>query len=107
MVTSFEFETVEEFEEFAENARDKICSCILFSLGKAFEEGENDPIIFDVTVRHDTNIYEIFLNKSEWITGLTTCIEVFTDRNLPDEAIDTYLLIQKLKQEVDISELSS
>jgi len=101
MLTSFEFETIEDFEEFAENARDKICSCILFSLTKAFEEKENDPILFDVTVRDDINVYEIFLNRSEWITGLTSCIEVFTQSNLADQAIDAYLLVQKLKEEVD------
>jgi hypothetical protein len=98
MITSFEFDTVEDFEEFAENAREEICSCILFSLQKGYEDQEEDTILFDVTLKEDINIYEIFLNRAEWTTALDSCIEVFTDRNMSDEAIDAYLLRQKIKE---------
>jgi hypothetical protein len=107
MITSFEFETIEDFEEFAENARDRICSCILFSLDRAFEDKEEDTVLFDVSVKQDINIYEIFLNKAEWVTALNSCIEVFTNSNMSDEAIDAYLLIKKIKEEVEVSEKGS
>lgn len=97
MTTSFEFETVKELQQFAETARDEICSCILFSLNQAIEEDDDEPVVFDLSLKNGTDVYEMYLNKVEWDKALDTCLSFFTENNLSDQAIDTYLLIQKIK----------
>jgi hypothetical protein len=100
MTTSFEFETVEELQQFAENARDEICSCILLSLTKAFEDREIEPVIFTLNVENSPEIFEMYLQRQEWNKALSVCLDYFTVNNSPDQAIDTYFLIQKIDQEV-------
>jgi hypothetical protein len=98
MTTSFEFESVKELQQFAENARDEICSCIVLSLSQALEEGEEEPVIFELSLKEGSDLYEMYLNRAEWNKALDTCLEFFTDNNYPDQAIDTYFLIQKINE---------
>lgn len=99
MQTVLNFKTVDEFEDFTENARDEICSCILLSLQEAFELQEVEPVVlFEVDIDEDVNTYEIYLHRDEWVTALSGCLEVLTERNRSDEAIDAYLLIKKIKE---------
>jgi len=99
MQTVLNFKTVDEFEDFTENARDEICSCILLSLQEAFELQEVEPVVlFEVDIDEDINTYEIYLHRNEWVTALSGCLDVLTERNRNDEAIDAYLLIKKIKE---------
>lgn len=98
MTTSFEFETVKELQQFVESARDEICSCILFSLTQALEDGEEEPIVFDLSLKNGTDVYEMALNKEEWERALNTCLTYFSENNFPDQAIDTYFLLERIKQ---------
>lgn len=99
MQTVLNFKTVDEFEDFTENARDEICSCILLSLQEAFELQEVEPVVlFEVDIDEDINTYEIYLHRDEWVTALSGCLDVLTERNRNDEAIDAYLLIKKIKE---------
>jgi hypothetical protein len=101
MQTVLNFKTVDEFEDFTENARDEICSCILLSLQEAFELEETEPVVlFEVDIDEDINTYDIYLHRNEWVTALSGCLDVFTEYNRGDDAIDTYLLIKKI-EEVD------
>jgi hypothetical protein len=41
--------------------------------------------------------FEISLSKREWITALENCLKHYSEWEMGDEAIDTYLLIKELK----------
>lgn len=98
MTTSLNFNTVEEFTEYTQNARAEICSCILSSLQDAFEEEEEEPVVLEVTLNLSDFVYEIVIDRQEWITALTKCKDIFVESTLADEAIDAYQLIKKLEQ---------
>lgn len=103
MITSFEFETVEELQDFVENAKDKICSCILYSIEQALEEKEDEPVVFDMALKESLDLLEMYLHKDSWVKALNACLSYFTDNNFPDQAIDAYLLLEKIKDnEVEV-----
>jgi hypothetical protein len=41
--------------------------------------------------------FEISLTSKEWLTALENCLKHYSEWEMSDEAIDTYLLIKKLK----------
>jgi hypothetical protein len=41
--------------------------------------------------------FEISLSKKEWIIALENCLKHYSEWEMGDEAIDTYLLIKELK----------
>ena len=42
--------------------------------------------------------FEISLTSKEWITALENCLKHYSEWEMGDEAIDTYLLIKELKE---------
>lgn len=102
MTTSLKFNSLEEYIEYITTSKTDICSCILQGIENGLLEKDDNPEIFKFSIGKDSedqNAYSMFLDKKEWITGLSNCLRIFTDDNRSDDAIDTYLLIKKIYNE--------
>jgi hypothetical protein len=100
MSTLFEFDTVEEFDKLT-SEKVTICNCLLSAVQTGLNENNIQPVLFEITVKDSDYTYEIYLDRSEWPSGLQTCLEVYTASNKFDEAIDAYNLLKEVKAVVE------
>lgn len=100
MTTLLNFETIEEYTNYMENARAEICSCALQALLEAYDDKEDNPSIMSAAIANENEVYEMSLARNQWPVMLEKCLEILSEeKEYADDAIDAYLLLEKLKQE--------
>lgn len=100
MTTSLNFKTLDEYSKYMENARAEICSCTIQVLLDAYDEKDDNPAIMKATIAGEREIYEMFLDRDQWPAMLQKCLEILSEeKQYANDAIDAYLLLEKLKQE--------
>ena len=104
MTTSLNFKTIEEYKKYMETARAEICSCTLQVLQEAYEDKDDNPCIMSTTIDgvegSMKNVYEMCLSRDQWPMMLERCLHILSeDKQYANDAIETYLLLEKLKQD--------
>lgn len=100
MTTLLNFETIDEYSNYMETARAEICSCTIHVLEEAYLDKEDHPSIMTAAITGEDQVYEMSLSRSQWPIMLEKCLEILSESDrYADDAIDAYLLLEKLKQE--------
>lgn len=94
--------TVEGINEFSDMFREKtvdMTTSIRNSIQEALDQNKKTANLFEVEFEGVETIMEITLPRNQWKTALDNCLKHFHEWNMPDDEIDTFLLLKKLEQE--------
>lgn len=96
---TFTYSTLEEFEEayedsavLAEHSKE-----ILKAISEGFSKGLKEVEFFTIEVDHLEDAYTVKGKAADWEIILESCLRHFEKVGAVDESIDTYQLIQKIK----------
>lgn len=93
----FEFADMEEFTEFFSEKTPRMTLLIAKAISVAVRTKKKTANMFEVSIQGGDTSFEISLPKSQWETALGACLKYFEEWEMGDEAIDTYLLLKKIK----------
>ena len=93
----FEFKDMGEFTESFSERTPRMTLLIAKSISEAVKAKKKTANMFEVSIEGGDTSFEISLPKSQWETALGACLKYFEEWEMSDEAIDTYLLLKKVK----------
>ena len=91
-MTKLVLTSVEEFENLFNQKDVKITNGIVYGIRNAIHNKAKTANLFEIIFQHEDTYYEITLPKAQWGKALTSCIEKYEEREMWDDAIDTYNL---------------
>ena len=91
------FESTDQFSEFFKGKSPELTNAIVESIRDAFMFQKKTANLFEITFDASDSVFEISLSHKEWIVALENCLKHYSEWEMGDEAIDTYLLIKELK----------
>lgn len=92
-----QFENTEEFESLFKNKTLSVTRGIIQGIEKAMQQNKRTAQLFELEFIGADNVYEISLSQSQWVTALESCLEHLHARELPDEQIDCWKLLEAAK----------
>jgi hypothetical protein len=92
-----EIESLEELESIFRERSVDMTNNIREGIEEAMKNKKKTAILFEIFMDGMETSFEISLSKREWITALENCLKHYSEWEMGDEAIDTYLLIKELK----------
>ena len=87
-------------EEFTTTFRKKnvdVTNTIVQSIEKAMQKRDKTALLFEITFEEHDNLYEISLPQSQWQHALQSCLDFYHEKEMSDEAIDTWKLLEAVK----------
>ena len=93
-----EIESLEELESIFRERSVDMTNNIREGIEEAMKAKKKTAILFEICMDGMETSFEISLSKREWITALENCLKHYSEWEMGDEAIDTYLLIKELKE---------
>lgn len=98
-MTTYTYSTVEEFEDsyqdtavLAEHSK-----VIVKAISEGFQKELKEVDLFAIDIEHLSQYYVVKAKASEWVSALESCLRHLEKVGCVDEVIDTYQLIQKVK----------
>lgn len=91
------FGSTEEFESLFRNKSLAVTRGIIQGVEKAMQENKRTAQLFELQFDEVDTLYEISLPKSQWVTALESCLEHLHAKELPDEQIDCWKLLEAAK----------
>lgn len=91
------FNSTKEFEQLFKNKSTKVTNQIVSGIEKAMMGGHRSAVLFEITFEDYDRVFEISLPFSQWEVSLTSCLDHYHELNMPDEAIDTWKLLEAVK----------
>lgn len=92
------FKDIDEYSQYVRKNRELIIKAILDGIDYSIEHELTKALIFEVSFYNSSEIYEVTLDKTEWEHSLDVCMKEFLENNQSDNAIDTYLVQKKFKE---------
>ena len=92
-----QIESLEELESIFRERSVDMTNNIREGIEEAMKNKKKTAILFEIFMDGMETSFEISLSKREWITALENCLKHYSEWEMGDEAIDTYLLIKELK----------
>jgi hypothetical protein len=92
-----EIESLQELESIFRERSVDMTNNIREGIEEAMKSKKRTAILFEIFMDGMETSFEISLSKREWITALENCLKHYSEWEMGDEAIDTYLLIKELK----------
>jgi hypothetical protein len=93
-----EIESLEELEAIFRERSVDMTNNIREGIEEAMKAKKRTAILFEIFMEGMDTSFEISLSKKEWIIALENCLKHYSEWEMGDEAIDTYLLIKELKE---------
>ena len=97
------FDRFEDYTDYIKDNHVEICWTITRSIEKAVRGNKDEALLFEIYFAGQDFVYEITIDKPDWVDSLTRSIQVFTDNNESDKAIEAYeiqgLVIEVLELE--------
>lgn len=93
-----EIQSVDQLEDILKQRTADITTSIRDSIQQAFEHNKKTAVLFEITLEDTDVCFEVSITTKEWLTALNSCLADYHRWELEDDAIDTYLLIEKIKQ---------
>lgn len=101
-----EFESLKEYENYFTKNKLEVARTIAQGISKAHESEKEEALIFEIGFENsDQIVYEVSVEKKEWIRSLDACLDIFTKEEDSDNAIDTFLIKKKLLSKKDVKSL--
>tara|TARA_B100000212_G_scaffold81185_1_gene58193 strand:+ start:2016 stop:2312 length:297 start_codon:yes stop_codon:yes gene_type:complete len=91
------FRTTEEFEALFKNKTLSVTRSIIQGIEKAMQNNNRTANLFEVTFENAEMAYEISLPQREWVVALESCLQHLHARELSDEQIDCWKLLEAAK----------
>jgi len=92
-----QFKTTDEFEQLFKNKTLAVTRGIVQGVEKAMQKNKRTAPLFEIEFEGADNIFEISLPQSQWVNALESCLEHLHARELPDEQIDCWKLLEAAK----------
>ena len=92
-----QIESLEELEGIFREKSVDMTNNIREGIEEAMKAKKKTAILFEIFMEGMDTSFEISLSKKEWIIALENCLKHYSEWEMGDEAIDTYLLIKELK----------
>ena len=86
------FHTFEEYQDYIQNNPVNVCQALYESIDEALRSNNDDALMYEIYFRNQDYVYEVFLEKENWIDSLDRCVEIFSDNNKSNLAIEAYEL---------------
>lgn len=88
------FHTFEEYQDYIQDNPVQVCEALYKSIDEALRTNEEDALMFEIFFANQDYVYEVFLEKENWTDSLERCVEIFSEHNQANLAIDAYELKQ-------------
>lgn len=92
------FESLIEFQKYLELNQEKNNTRIVQAIEDALENKSEIATIFEVEIESLEYLIEISLERGKWEEALETVLKQYTEKEDTDKAIDTWLLLKKVKE---------
>jgi len=92
-----QIESLKELENIFRERSVDMTNNIREGIEEAMKSKKRTAILFEIFMDGMDTSFEISLSKKEWIIALENCLKHYSEWEMGDEAIDTYLLIKELK----------
>lgn len=93
------FNTTDEFEGLFKRKTLSVTRSIVNGIDTAVKKNKKTAPLFEISFDDVETMYEISLPKSQWNQALNTCLEHLHSVGTPDEQIDCWQLLEKIKNE--------
>lgn len=93
-----QIESLEELEGIFREKSVDMTNNIREGIEEAMKNKKKTALLFEIELDRMDTTFEISLTSKEWITALENCLKHYSEWEMGDEAIDTYLLIKELKE---------
>jgi hypothetical protein len=93
-----QIESLEELEGIFREKSVDMTNNIREGIAEAMKNKKKTALLFEIELDGMDTTFEISLTSKEWITALENCLKHYSEWEMGDEAIDTYLLIKELKE---------
>jgi hypothetical protein len=94
-----EIDSLEELEAMFKERSVEMTDAIRESIQEAYDSKKRTALLFEIQIEGVENAFEISVTRKEWIIALENCLRHYEEWEHGDDALDTYLLIKKLKDE--------
>jgi hypothetical protein len=94
-----EIDSLEELEAMFKEKSVEMTDAIRESIQEAFDNKKRTALLFEIQIEGVESAFEISITRKEWIIALENCLRHYEEWEHGDDALDTYLLIKKLKDE--------
>jgi hypothetical protein len=91
-------ESLEELNTIFKEKSVEMTANIRESIQEAFSNRKKTALLFEIEIDGMDSSFEISITTKEWVTALENCLKHYEEWEMGDDAIDTYLLIKKLKE---------
>lgn len=90
------FKSENEFAQLFKEKSPEIADGIVSGIKDALMYQKRSAELFELHFEGHDFTYEITLPKGDWKTALENCREKYREWDMPDEAIDTHLLLKEI-----------
>ena len=91
------FENLQEFTTLFKKKNKEVSDAIRLGVEKAKMNRKKTAKLFQLTFADADDAYEITLPEAIWETALESCLKFYHENDHPDEAIDTWKLLETVK----------
>lgn len=91
-------DSVQDVPNFLDENYLNISNTIVQTITEIYKTRKKSALILELTLMDANGVFEISLPKSEWEKSLQNCVKFYSESEMYDEAIDTFSLIEKLKE---------
>ncbi len=95
-----EIDSLQELEEIFREKSVDMTNNIRECIQEAFDSNKKTVTLFEIAIDGLDSSFEISLPIKEWGKALENCLKHYEEWEMGDEAIDTYLLIQNIKNKL-------
>lgn len=91
------FKSTEEFEGLFKNQTLSVTRSIIKGIETAMQSNARSAKLFEITFDNADMAYEISLPQSQWTVALESCLQHLHAKDLSDEQIDCWKLLEAAK----------
>lgn len=90
--------SVNDVPDFLNENSLKITNTIVKVIESIYKTRKKSALILELTLMDANGVFEISLPRTEWEKSLENCLKVYSETEMYDEAIDTFSLLEKIKE---------
>ena len=94
----FTFDEVTDFSDFFSGDNQEVTDAIVDGIREAYNNGSEEAELFELGFTEEDDFFEVCLPTSEWEQALSKCLEKYENVERYDDVIDTYTLLEKVKE---------
>lgn len=92
------FADLEEYSNYIKTSKVEIATVMYKSVEEAIKANAKEASVFEIFFEGEEFVYEVTIEQHEWINTLESCLEIFTEKESPDNAIEVYQLLEIAKE---------